>query len=79
MDVRRESPAEALIGFRCSRRDHAAGSARSTLTIHDGQWAFCAHEGPTWDHTWVATGGVRLRELLLRRSSRVDSGRGLSG
>jgi len=70
MDVRGTSPAEALVAFRCARRDHGNASARSTLTIHEGQWAFCTHEGPTWEHTWVATGGVRLRDLLGRGRSR---------
>lgn len=58
------SPGTALIEFRCVRREHGKRSPRVTLTIHEGKWAFCAHEGATSQHDWTPTGGVTVRELL---------------
>jgi hypothetical protein len=66
-------PREASIAFRCVRADHAQRSRRLTMTIHDGRWAFCQHDGATNEHQWVPTGGVTLRELLL--SAGVGSAR----
>jgi hypothetical protein len=61
-------PGSALVRFKCDRPDHAKRSERYTLTIHDGQWAFCGHEGPTSDHKWRPIAGAKLDALLeLRR------------
>lgn len=61
-------PGSALVRFTCARPDHAKRSERYTLTIHEGQWAFCGHEGPTSDHKWRPSGGAKLDALLeLRR------------
>jgi hypothetical protein len=68
------SPGSALIRFTCERPDHSKRSERYTLTIHSGQWAFCAHEGATSDHRWRPIAGARLDALLdLRRSGRQVS------
>lgn len=62
-------PGAALVRFSCERPDHAKRSERYTLTIHDGKWAFCAHEGPTSEHRWRPISGTQLESLLdLRRS-----------
>jgi hypothetical protein len=62
-------PAPALVQFTCVQPDHAKRSERYTLTIHDGKWAFCRHEGPASEHNWRPIEGVRLDSLLeLRRS-----------
>lgn len=60
-------PGSALISYTCQRPDHAKRSERYTLTIHEGKWAFCGHEGPTSDHSWRPIAGVRLDTLLERR------------
>lgn len=64
----RASPGEALIEFRCVRSEHNQRSIRLTLTIHQGKWAFCAHEGETSEHRWAPTGGVQLRDLMQGRA-----------
>jgi hypothetical protein len=63
-------PGAALIQFTCDRPDHAKRNERYTLTIHDGQWAFCGHEGPTSEHTWRPVAGVKLDQVLERRRPR---------
>ena len=63
-------PGSALVRFTCERPDHGKRSGRYTLTIHDGQWAFCAHEGPTSDHKWRPVPGATLDKLLELRRSR---------
>jgi hypothetical protein len=63
------SPGSALIRFACARPDHAKRSERYTLTIHDGKWAFCVHEGAATEHKWRSISGAKLESLLdLRRS-----------
>lgn len=63
-------PGLALIRFTCDRPDHAKRSERYTLTIHDGKWAFCAHEGPRSDHKWRPIVGAKLDALLGMRRPR---------
>lgn len=60
------NPGSALIRYTCDRSDHAKRTSRYTLTIHEGLWAFCAHEGPTSEHSWQPVQGVRLDKLLER-------------
>lgn len=57
-------PGSALIRFTCERPDHAKRSERYTLTINDGKWAFCAHEGPASEHDWRPIAGAQLDSLL---------------
>ena len=63
-------PGSALIRFTCERPDHAKRSERYTLTINDGEWAFCPHEGPTSEHKWRLMEGAKLDALLKVRRSR---------
>ena len=60
-------PGLALIRFTCDRPDHARRSERYTLTIHDGEWAFCGHDGPSSDHKWRPIAGSKLDSLLVLR------------
>ena len=60
-------PGSALIRYTCERPDHAKRTQRYTLTIHEGMWAFCGHEGPTSEHAWRQIAGMRLDKLLERR------------
>ena len=61
-------PGAALVSFKCERTDHAKRSERYTLTIHEGKWAFCPHEGPASEHMWRPTAGEKLERFLdLRR------------
>jgi hypothetical protein len=55
----------ALVHFRCVNPKHQqpAGSKSDTLTIHEGKWAFCAHDIRAKDHEWTDTGGVSLEQL----------------
>jgi hypothetical protein len=67
-------PGLALIRFTCDRPDHAKRSERYTLTIHDGKWAFWAHEGPRSDHNASAEMTSALpvwQQLLLHRIERL--------
>lgn len=48
---------------------------RFTLTIHQGMWAFCAHEGPTGEHQWRPIAGARLDTLLERLRPASEAGR----
>ena len=63
-------PGSALISFKCERPDHAMRSPRYTLTIHQGKWAFCLHEGPASNHRWRAISGARIDTLFKLRRSR---------
>lgn len=63
-------PGSALVRFKCDRLDHARRSERYTLTIHEGKWAFCGHEGPTSEHKWRPIAGAKLDELLELRQAR---------
>lgn len=68
--LRRSASPLALIAYRCGVAHHERSPVResSTLTIHRGGWAFCpsvAQDG----HRWVATGGITLQKLLVRRPS----------
>jgi hypothetical protein len=67
MPVTGAKPGSALIRFTCDRPDHAKRTQRFTLTILNGQWAFCSHEGPTTDHSWRPIAAVKLDQLLERR------------
>ena len=56
-----------VVDFECVAPDHAASSQHpDKLTIHDGRWAFCAFDALSDGHTWRATGGVALAELMRR-------------
>ena len=59
-------PGSAMIRFTCDRREHATRTQRFTLTIHEGMWAFCPHEGATTEHQWRPIAGARLDTLLER-------------
>ena len=58
-----------LIHWRCDAAGHqqAEGRTADTLTVHDGQWAYCPRDVAADDHAWTATGGVQIE--LLRRGS----------
>jgi hypothetical protein len=57
-----------LIEFVCistAHRPRHLGEHASTVTVHNGRWAYCdspADEG----HEWVASGGVPLDQLRRR-------------
>jgi hypothetical protein len=56
-----------MIGYICTRKRHLSSVQRSTLTIHNGEWAFCHDARPVGAHRWTATGGVPLADV--QRSS----------
>lgn len=58
-------PPGNLIQYVCVRPQHAqpAKSTTDHLTIHERQWAFCAHDARANDHAWEATGGLPLGEI----------------
>lgn len=70
-ELSRDTPGSALIRFRCKRSDHARRSQRYTLTIYQRMWAFCAHEGATSEHSWVAIEGIALQRLLTQHRASV--------
>jgi hypothetical protein len=59
-----------LIEFVCGAAAHRPlhdGEHASTVTVHQGRWAYC--DSPREDgHEWVASGGVPL-ELLRHRQT----------
>jgi hypothetical protein len=61
-----------LIEFICTNgahRPHHDGEHASTVTVHQGRWAYC--DSPVdGGHEWVASGGVPL-ELLQSRSGAI--------
>lgn len=57
----------SLIRYICVRRGHLATTSEYTLTIHNGEWAFCHDPGERPNHKWVATDGLTLEQL--RRST----------
>jgi len=63
-----------LIEFVCVAAGHRpqhSGEHASTVTVHEGRWAYC--DSPVEeDHDWVASGGIPL-ELLRYRSSPVSA------
>ncbi|HKY50089.1 MAG TPA: hypothetical protein VJP45_02420 [Candidatus Limnocylindria bacterium] len=63
---REDGAPPTLIRYLCVRRRHLGTNTHDTVTIHNGEWAFC-HGTVQRDHKWVATGGLTLEEL--RRSS----------
>jgi hypothetical protein len=63
-------PGRTIIQFRCVSSEHAEPSVRPSLTIHQGKWAYCAHEGATSEHEWQPAGAVELRDLLNGRAVR---------
>lgn len=62
----------ALIAFRCSSPTHERVQPRetSTLTFHRDGWAYCPAPA-AGTHRWTRTGGVPLRELLIRPAGPV--------
>ena len=59
-----------LIHWRCDAAGHQQapnGRTADTLTVHDGQWAYCPRDVAASGHVWTATNGVLIE--MLRRSS----------
>jgi hypothetical protein len=56
-----------MISYICTRKRHLSSVQRPTLTIHNGEWAFCHDARPVGAHRWTATGGVPLADV--QRSS----------
>ena len=62
-----------LIEFVCiatAHRPRHVGEHASTVTVHDGRWAYCDSAAED-QHEWVASGGVPL-DLLRRQSASSD-------
>lgn len=55
---------DRLVHFRCASSKHADTQSFGTLTIHDGQWAYCGSDEKA-GHDWRATGGVIFERLLV--------------
>jgi hypothetical protein len=63
-----------LIEFICiaaSHKPHHDGEHASTVTVHEGRWAYCDSPAES-GHDWVTSGGVPL-ELLRHRRRSVES------
>jgi hypothetical protein len=57
----------AVVGYLCIRKRHLSVAQAFTLTIHNGEWAFCHDAHPVGAHRWMATGGISLADV--QRSS----------
>lgn len=55
--------AGAMVGYVCTRRGHANPAQRFTITIHNGEWAFCHDARAVGAHRWMATGGIALADV----------------
>ena len=55
----------ALVYYRCANPKHQQGNAdkSDTLTIHEGKWAYCAHDIRAKGHVWAPTGGVTIEQV----------------
>jgi hypothetical protein len=53
-----------LVRFICVANAHAAGRSESSLTIHDGVWAFCPMGGDQRGHEWRPSDGLPFTEAL---------------
>jgi hypothetical protein len=58
---------EALIHYRCAAAAHQElrGRESDTLTIHEGKWAYCAHDIRAKGHEWTETGGQTFSQVRL--------------
>jgi hypothetical protein len=57
-------PVEPAVAFACTAPTHqSTGGGPDKLTIHDGQWAFCAFDAQAHGHVWGPTGGRTLTML----------------
>ena len=57
-----------LIDFVCTAAAHRPrrdGEHASTVTVHQGRWAYCDSPAEL-DHDWVPSGGIPLEMLRLR-------------
>jgi hypothetical protein len=57
----------AIVGYLCTRKAHLSFAQTFTITIHNGEWAFCHDADPVGSHRWMATGGIPLADV--RRST----------
>jgi hypothetical protein len=66
-----------LIEFVCiaaTHKPHHTGEHASTVTVHEGRWAYC--DSPVEaGHEWVASGGIPLELLRYRSRSAEPAGR----
>lgn len=53
-----------LVKFVCVAKAHAGGRSESTLTIHEGAWAFCPSGGDRTAHEWRPSDGVPLTAAM---------------
>lgn len=51
--------------FVCTAQDHINknGTLSDHLTIHESQWAYCAHDARATGHEWRATDGASVGEI----------------
>jgi len=60
------STALRLIKYRCMRAAHQRapeGRISDSLTVHQGEWAYCPFDSHAKDHDWRATSGIPIEEL----------------
>ena len=65
--------AAPLIEFICvaaAHKPHHSGEHASTVTVHEGRWAYCDSPAEA-GHDWVASGGIPL-ELLRHRGRSAE-------
>lgn len=62
---------ETPVAYECTAPAHQVGEGGGPdkLTVHQGQWAFCAFDVKAGGHEWRPTGGVPLS--MLRHAATV--------
>jgi hypothetical protein len=53
-----------LVKFVCVAKTHSNGTSDSSLTIHEGAWAFCSHGADARGHEWRPSDGLPLMDAM---------------
>jgi hypothetical protein len=54
-----------LVAYSCDAPEHPPGSMPpDKLTVHQGEWAFCACDARADGHRWQKTGGASYEDLM---------------
>lgn len=63
---------EPAVGFSCAAPTHQnREGGPDKLTVHEGQWAFCAFDARADGHDWRRTEGITLTSLRASALARA--------
>jgi hypothetical protein len=60
---------ETAVAYECHAPSHRSGEGGGPdkLTVHDGEWAFCAFDARADGHVWERSPGLTMS--MIRRSA----------